>query len=166
LAPKPPSSSSSGIAVEWESDNDVLGDQNVTLTWDDASRAVNGVKLPDRGPKTAVFHMAGFREAQSKRRGKISGTHGEIQCNNNFSRAVEAVNNERLTVEQAQMKDVDCTSKDAFTSHAMVFAVEEARISSREARGHRSTVARPKPLAPIAILIITAVFYISESFGP
>jgi hypothetical protein len=51
-------------------------------------------------------------------------------------------------------------------SHAMVFAVEEARISSREARGHRSTVARPKPLAPIAILIITAVFYISESLGP
>jgi hypothetical protein len=79
---------------------------------------------------------------------------------------VEAVNNERLTLEQAQMKDVDCTSKDAFMSHAMVFAVEEARISSREARGHRSTVARPKPLAPIAILIITAVFYISESFGP
>ncbi|KAL8917028.1 MAG: hypothetical protein Q9208_008203 [Pyrenodesmia sp. 3 TL-2023] len=63
----------------WESDNDVLDDQIVSLTWDDDSRSVSGKEFPDRGPKTAVFHMVAFTEAQCERRGKISGTHGEIQ---------------------------------------------------------------------------------------
>lgn len=149
----------------WESDNDVLDDQIVTLTWDDDSRAVSGEEFPDRGPKTAIFHMAAFTEAQSKRRGKISGTHGEIQYDsneirvytfdkfrdpeavkvftppkaagghgggdgglmNNFSQAVEAVINSKLSVEQAQAIYVGCTLKEAFMSHAMVFAAEEAR---------------------------------------
>ncbi|KAK7428245.1 hypothetical protein QQZ08_005311 [Neonectria magnoliae] len=67
----------------WESDNDVLDDQIAILTWDGHSRAVIGKRLPDREPKTTVFHMAAFTEAQSKRRGKISGTHGEIQYDGN-----------------------------------------------------------------------------------
>ncbi|KAF2244150.1 streptomycin biosynthesis protein StrI [Trematosphaeria pertusa] len=153
----------------WESDNDVLDDQIVTLTWDDDSRAVSGEEFPDRGPKTAVFHMAAFTEAQSKRRGKISGTHGEIQYDsneirvytfdkfrdpeavkvftppkaagghgggdgglmNNFSQAVEAVINSKLSVERAQAKHVGCTLKEAFMSHAMVFAAEEARLGRK-----------------------------------
>ncbi|KAF2785689.1 streptomycin biosynthesis protein StrI [Melanomma pulvis-pyrius CBS 109.77] len=126
----------------WESDNDVLDDQIVTLTWDDDSRTVNG-EFPDRGPKTAVFHMAAFTEAQSKRRGKISGTHGEIQYDSNEIRvytfdkfrdpeaAVEAVINGKLSVEQAQAKHVGCTLKKAFMSHAMVFAAEEARLGRK-----------------------------------
>lgn len=153
----------------WESDNDVLDDQIVTLTWDDDSRAVSGQEFPDRGPKTAVFHMAAFTEAQSKRRGKISGTRGEIQYDSNeirvytfdkfrdpeavkvftppkadgghgggdgglmnsFSQAVEAVINGKLSVEQAQAKYVGCTLKEAFMSHAMVFAAEEARLGRK-----------------------------------
>ncbi|KAL0781256.1 hypothetical protein CaCOL14_002591 [Colletotrichum acutatum] len=147
----------------WESDNDVLDDQVVTLTWEDDSGAVSNEEFPDRGPKTAIFHMAAFTEVQSKRRGKISGTHGEIQYDsneirvytfdrfrdpgaaevfipptaggheggdgglmNNFSRAVEAVVNGELSVEQAQARHVGCTLKEAFISHAMVFAAEEA----------------------------------------
>ena len=150
----------------WESDNDVLDDQIVTLTWDDDSRSVGGKKLPDRGPKTAVFHMVAFTEAQCERRGKVSGTHGEIQYDskeirvyrfdrflqpeavkvftppkaagghgggdgglmNGFSKAVEAVINGELGVEQAQANYVGCTLKEAFMSHAMVFAAEEARL--------------------------------------
>ncbi|KAK1513105.1 streptomycin biosynthesis protein StrI [Colletotrichum tamarilloi] len=142
----------------WESDNDVLDDQIVTLTWDDDSGAVGNEEFTDRGPKTAIFHMAAFTEAQSKRRGKISGTHGEMQYDsneirvytfdrfrdpgaakvfipptasggheggdgglmNNFSRAVEAVINGELSVEQAQARHVGCTLKEAFMSHAMV----------------------------------------------
>ncbi|KAK1514566.1 streptomycin biosynthesis protein StrI [Colletotrichum costaricense] len=153
----------------WESDNDVLDDQIVTLTWDDDSGAVGNEEFPDRGPKTAIFHMAAFTEAQSKRRGKISGTHGEMQYDsneirvytfdrfrdpgaakvfipptasggheggdgglmNNFSRAVEAVINGELSVEQAQARHVGCTLKEAFVSHAMVFAAEEARLGRK-----------------------------------
>ncbi|KAM7183535.1 streptomycin biosynthesis protein StrI [Naviculisporaceae sp. PSN 640] len=156
----------------WESDNDVLDDQIVTLTWDDDSQNTIAIandggeeEFPDRGPKTALFHMAAFTEAQSKRRGKISGTHGELQYDgneirvykysrfkdpdaaeiytppkatsghdggdsglmNNFSQAVEAAINGKLCVEEAQAKYVGCTLKEAFMSHAMVFAAEEAR---------------------------------------
>ncbi|KAI0144647.1 streptomycin biosynthesis protein StrI [Xylariaceae sp. FL1272] len=133
----------------WESDNDVLDDQMVTLTWDDDSGSVS--------------------KAQCQRRGKISGTHGEIQYNsreirvfrydrvgepeavqictppkatsshdggdgglmNNFCRAVEAVVNGKLSVEQAQEKYVGCRLREAFMSHAMVFAAEEARLGRK-----------------------------------
>lgn len=153
----------------WESDNDVLDDQIVTLTWDDDSRSVSSQEFPDRGPKSAVFHMVAFTEAQCERRGKISGTHGEIQYDskeirvykfdkflqpeaaeiftppkaagghgggdgglmNGFSKAVEAVINGELSVEQAQAKYVGCTLKEAFMSHAMVFAAEEARLGRK-----------------------------------
>lgn len=151
----------------WESDNDVLDDQIVTFAWDDDSRAVSGKEFPDRGPKTAVFHMTAFTEAQCQRRGKISGTHGEIQYDskeirvyefgkfpepmkiftptqaggghgggdgglmNGFSKAVEAVINGDLNVEQAQAQYVGCTLKEAFMSHAMVFAAEEARLGKK-----------------------------------
>ncbi|KAL8672673.1 MAG: hypothetical protein Q9168_002879 [Polycauliona sp. 1 TL-2023] len=153
----------------WESDNDVLDDQIVTLTWDDDSGAVSNQEFTDRGPKTAVFHMVAFTEAQCERRGKISGTHGEIQYDskeirvytfdkflqpeevktftppkaagghgggdgglmNGFSKAVEAVINGELSVEQAQAKYVGCTLKEAFMSHAMVFAAEEARLGKK-----------------------------------
>ncbi|KAF2115508.1 streptomycin biosynthesis protein StrI [Lophiotrema nucula] len=153
----------------WECDNDVLDDQIVTLTWDDDFGSVNDKKFPDRGPKTAVLHMVAFTEAQCERRGKISGTHGEIQYNskeirvykfdrfrqpgavevftppkatgghgggdgglmNGFSKAVEAVINGELGVEEAQAKYVGCTLKEAFMSHAMVFAAEEARLEKK-----------------------------------
>ena len=153
----------------WECDNDVLDDQIVTMTWDDDSRSISGKEFPDRGPKTAVFHMVAFTEAQCERRGKISGTHGEIQYDskqirvytfdqfrqpeaakvftppkaggghgggdgglmNGFSKAVEAVINGELVVEQAQAKHVGCTLKEAFMSHAMVFAAEEARLGRK-----------------------------------
>ena len=61
----------------WESDNDVLDDQIVTLTWDDDFRSVSGKEFTDRGPKTAVFHMATFTEAQCERWGKKSRVHME-----------------------------------------------------------------------------------------
>ena len=50
---------------------------------------------------------------------------------NGFSKAVEAVINGELSVEQAQAKYVGCTLKEAFMSHAMVFAAEEARLGRK-----------------------------------
>ncbi|KAL8989248.1 MAG: hypothetical protein Q9169_008399 [Polycauliona sp. 2 TL-2023] len=153
----------------WESDNDVLDDQIVTLSWDDDSPTMNGKEFPDRGPKTALFHMIAHTEAQCERRGTISGTHGEIHYDsheirvytfdkfmqpssvqvhtppkaagghgggdgglmNGFARAVEAVVNGELGVEEAQARYVGCTLKEAFMSHAMVFAAEEARLGKK-----------------------------------
>ena len=170
----------------WESDNDVLDDQIVTITWDDDPRSINGKELRDRGPKTAVFHMVAFTEAQCERRGKISGTHGEIQYDskeirvyqfdkfkepeavqvltppkasgghgggdgglmNGFSQAVEAVINGDLSVEQAQAKHVGCTLKEAFMSHAMVFAAEEARLGRKIVGWHDWWAKLEEGLAP------------------
>jgi hypothetical protein len=58
----------------FEADNDVCDDQTVTMTWDDDSAS----GIPNRGPKTAIFHMVAFTESICERRGRIYGTKGEI----------------------------------------------------------------------------------------
>ncbi|KAK4218765.1 hypothetical protein QBC37DRAFT_178071 [Rhypophila decipiens] len=55
---------------------------------------------------------------------------------NNFSRAVKAVTNGTLSVEEAQAIYVGCTLKEAFMSHAMVFAAEEARVGRKVVDWH------------------------------
>lgn len=64
---------------------------------------------------------------------KATGSHdsGDGGLMNNFSLAVEAVINGELSVEQAQAKHVGCTLKEAFMSHAMDFAAEEARLGRK-----------------------------------
>ena len=70
----------------YESDNDVVDNQTVVITWaeDPLERDVLGQGKPDldplfgRGPKTAVFHMTYPTHAVCERRGKIYGTLGEI----------------------------------------------------------------------------------------
>lgn len=60
----------------WEADNDVCDDQTVTLSWQDDALE----EYPDssRLAKSATFHMIAHTEAQCQRRGRISGTKGEI----------------------------------------------------------------------------------------
>lgn len=59
----------------YESDNNVVDDQTVTLSWEEDP-------LPGhqdgRGPKTAIFHMTYPTQSQCERRGRIYGTLGEI----------------------------------------------------------------------------------------
>jgi predicted dehydrogenase len=58
----------------YESDNDVMDEQVVTMSWEDDP-------LPGqegRGPKTALLHMTYPTQAQCERRGRIYGSHGEI----------------------------------------------------------------------------------------
>jgi predicted dehydrogenase len=59
----------------YESDNDVMDDQVVTMAW--ADDPLPGQEI-GRGQKTALFHMIYATQAQCERRGKIYGSHGEI----------------------------------------------------------------------------------------
>ncbi|EXJ86791.1 hypothetical protein A1O3_03745 [Capronia epimyces CBS 606.96] len=59
----------------YESDNDVVDDQTVTIEWDEDP--VPGHEL-GRGPKRALFHMTYPTQSQCERRGRIYGTLGEI----------------------------------------------------------------------------------------
>ncbi|RDW86533.1 Gfo/Idh/MocA family protein [Aspergillus mulundensis] len=66
----------------WESDNDVMDDQFVTLAWDVLPPAPPSQSKPKknaRGPGiTATLHMIAPTQAQCIRRGRIYGTAGEI----------------------------------------------------------------------------------------
>lgn len=76
----------------WESDNDVCDDQMVTIEWEGESlpspqKQINGFKQSSlslkeqpqyRPAKIAQFHMVALTDAISRRRGRISGTKGEI----------------------------------------------------------------------------------------
>ncbi|KAL5045627.1 hypothetical protein BDW71DRAFT_183579 [Aspergillus fruticulosus] len=69
----------------WESDNDVVDDQFVTLSWDVLSSSPPSSQINSRpknkgkGPGiTATLHMIAPTQAQCVRRGRIYGTHGEI----------------------------------------------------------------------------------------
>jgi len=55
----------------YESDNDVMDDQTVTVSWDDDGAM-------GRGPKQALFHMTYPTQAQCMRRGRVYGSLGEI----------------------------------------------------------------------------------------
>ncbi|KAK5106647.1 hypothetical protein LTS08_000768 [Lithohypha guttulata] len=59
----------------YESDNNVVDDQFVTMTWDED--ALNDSTY-GRGPKQALFHMTYPTQAQCDRRGRIYGSDGEI----------------------------------------------------------------------------------------
>jgi len=59
----------------YESDNNVVDDQTVTLSWEDDS--LPGFET-GRGPKTALFHMTYPTQSQCERRGRIYGSLGEI----------------------------------------------------------------------------------------
>ncbi|KAL9112157.1 MAG: hypothetical protein Q9227_003534 [Pyrenula ochraceoflavens] len=58
----------------YESDNNVVDTQSVTITWDEEP----GNTDIYRGPKTAIFNMTYPTQAQCERRGHIYGTAGEI----------------------------------------------------------------------------------------
>lgn len=76
----------------WESDNDVLDDQHVTLTWEDEPSTSEGEQASGprgRGAKTASFHMIAHTEKQCERRGRIYGSKGEIEYDSKAIRVHE-----------------------------------------------------------------------------
>lgn len=139
----------------WESDNDVVDDQIVTLDWDDTE--------PGKGAKTAVFHMIAPTLAQCDRRGWIYGTSGEVSYDSKTITVHNFTNDETTTykphipknshhgggddgivqqfvkaiiavkdgaeVTKAQRDFLGCDVEEVVRSHAAVFAAEEARRS-------------------------------------
>lgn len=59
----------------YESDNNVVDEQVVTMTWEEETEQGNTY---GRGPKQALFHMTYPTQAQCDRRGRVYGTEGEI----------------------------------------------------------------------------------------
>jgi predicted dehydrogenase len=65
----------------WEADNDVCDDQTVTMTWDNdhlPSPTSPEKALPNRGAKTAIFHMVAHTRKICERYTHIYGSDGEI----------------------------------------------------------------------------------------
>lgn len=63
----------------YESDNSVVDEQTVTISWDeDPLTGTSSENCYGRGPKTALFHMTYPTQAQCDRRGRIYGSLGEI----------------------------------------------------------------------------------------
>lgn len=146
----------------YESDNNVVDDQVVTLTWDED---ISESSTYGRGPKRALLHMTYPTQAQCDRRGRIYGSEGEITYDSRsisvytfhdskvkvydipkqapevekshgggdwglagaFVRAIEAVENDRMSVTEAQRAFVGCDLEEIIRSHAVVFAAEDAR---------------------------------------
>ncbi len=44
-----------------------------------------------------------------------------------FVLAIDAVKNGQMSLDEAEVEFIGCTAQDVITSHAMVFAAEEAR---------------------------------------
>jgi hypothetical protein len=141
----------------YESDNDVLDDEVVSMQW-----------LPNPSenqlPKLASFHMVAFTQKQCDRYCNIYGTEGEIYADSSiitvtdfstkketkhyphvanaggtghgggddglarqFVLAVDRVKSHGEDVALAQMEYVGCSLEEIIRSHAVVFAAEEAR---------------------------------------
>jgi hypothetical protein len=62
----------------WDSDNNTLDDQTVTMAWNDDPLPGQVGGPGARGAKTALFHMVAFTEAVCARRGRIYGADGEV----------------------------------------------------------------------------------------
>jgi hypothetical protein len=62
-----------------------------------------------------------------------SGGHGGgdegLTCQ--FVLAMDAIKNHGMSVLGAQMKYIGCTLRDVITSHALVFAAEQARVNKQ-----------------------------------
>ena len=148
----------------WESDNNVCDDQVVTLTWEDEP-TLNSGNADMRGSKTALFHMIAHTEKQCERRGRIYGTHGEIEYDSTaitihdfatnkttrhvphaaggghgggdaglarqFLMAVNAVDKGNIETGRAQREFLGCDLEEAFRSHAVVFAADDARTGKK-----------------------------------
>jgi hypothetical protein len=67
----------------WDSDNNTIDDQTVTIAWNDdplpgSGGGAEAGGLNGRGAKTALFHMVAFTDSVCSRRGRIYGADGEV----------------------------------------------------------------------------------------
>jgi predicted dehydrogenase len=109
----------------YESDNDVMDEQVVTMSWEDDP--VLGQE--GRGPKTALLHMTYPTQAQCERRGRIYGSHGEISYDskqiNVYSFADEKVQTHMIPKQDPEVEKSH-GGGDLGLAQAFVEAVESA----------------------------------------
>lgn len=143
----------------WESDNDVCDDQVVTLTWDDDGEDTNKnaktalfhmiahtEKQCERrgriyGTKGEIEYdsmtIAVHDFATSKTTRHVphaaGGGHGggDAGLARQFLMAVNAVNIGMMGTQDAQREFLGCDLEEAFRSHAVVFAAEDARAKKQ-----------------------------------
>ncbi|KAF1932555.1 NAD(P)-binding protein [Didymella exigua CBS 183.55] len=143
----------------WESDNDVCDDQVVTLTWDDdgedASRGAKTAlfhmiahteKQCERrgriyGTKGEIEYDSttiSVHDFASKKTTKhvphaAGGGHGggDAGLVRQFLMAVDAVEEGEMSTHEAQRTFLGCDLEEAFRSHAVVFAAEDARTKKQ-----------------------------------
>jgi hypothetical protein len=143
----------------WDADNDVCDDQTVTITWDDEPAAGRWAKNAtlhmvawsreicsrrgriygtkgEIGYDSITITVDDFDTSNRKTHKASEWAHeghggGDSGLTKQFITAIEAVKNKKKTVEEAQAEYIGCTLEDAFRSHAMVFAAEEARHAGR-----------------------------------
>lgn len=121
----------------YESDNNVVDDQTVTISWDEDNSIKN---THGRGPKQALFHMTYPTQAQCDRRGRIYGSQGEITYD---SRTITVYTFADKAVE---VHDIPKQNPEAEKSHGggdwglagsfveAVRAVDEGRMSVTQAQ--------------------------------
>ncbi|KAF3042446.1 hypothetical protein E8E12_009502 [Didymella heteroderae] len=143
----------------WESDNDVCDDQTVTLTWDDdgddPSRGAKTAlfhmiahteKQCERrgriyGTKGEIEYDSTTISIHDFATGKTTkqiphaagGGHGggDAGLVRQFLMAVDAVEQEKMSTHEAQRTYLGCDLDEAFLSHAVVFAAEDARTKKK-----------------------------------
>ncbi|RPB01961.1 NAD(P)-binding protein [Choiromyces venosus 120613-1] len=68
----------------YETDNNVVDNQVVTISWDDdTSASTSGAPAEGRGAKTATLNMVAFSEKICERFTRIYGTKGELEADSN-----------------------------------------------------------------------------------
>ncbi|KAF2997572.1 hypothetical protein E8E13_001915 [Curvularia kusanoi] len=143
----------------WESDNDVCDDQVVTLTWDDDGEDTSrGAKTAlfhmiahtekqcerrgriygtkgeiEYDSSTITIHDFATNKTTRHVPHAAGGGHGggDAGLARQFLMAVDAVETEKMGTQDAQRAFLGCDLEEAFRSHAVVFAAEDARTKKQ-----------------------------------
>lgn len=133
----------------WECDNDVCDDQIVIMEWDDdplpsspysqnggptaqpvtLAQAQSGHTLNPRAAKIAHFHMVALTDAIGARRGRISGSTGEIAYDSSTIRVTDFRSGEQTVYDTPQTSDGHCGGDQGL---ALGFVRAVGRVKSGE----------------------------------
>lgn len=130
----------------YESDNDVVDEQVVTITWDDdplpsssSSPKRSSEPMADlmggRGAKQATFHMVAQTKRQCERHTRIYGVGGEIYADS-YTITVEDFNTGKTTTHTPPMESVGHGGGDLGLTRQFVEAID--LVKNRRAEGWTS----------------------------
>ncbi|PVH93820.1 NAD(P)-binding protein [Periconia macrospinosa] len=121
----------------WESDNDVCDDQVVTMEWDDdplpESSEVNFGPVHGRTAKIAQFHMVALSNEVGGRKGRISGTAGEILYDLNSVQVIDLLTGQE-TVHPVDQNDDIRLDRDKELALGFIRAVAKVKGGGMDAK--------------------------------